>query len=173
MREPLPKFRFHTDPPAPHVLKDSSLPCAACGEIRGVSVTSHYGPVSHECICPWCVADGTAAAKLDASFVQHIEDPVEEALRDELNLRNPGYESWQGESWLAHCGIPCVFHGDLPPAEVLALPADAEAAFLAENDWLDDWDDLKLAYSENRAHPALYKFVCGDCGFVRIGIDFT
>ena len=172
MTEPLPKFRFHTDPPALTSVAPSDKRCA-CGRARGYAVSGHYGLVHYDCICPWCVADGSAHSRLGASFVQNIWGDVPPELADELNHRNPGYESWQGEGWMVHCGQPCIFHGDLPHAEVLSLPAAAEAAFLAENDWLDDWDDLKVVYARGEAAPALYKFICGDCGAWRIGIDFT
>ncbi len=173
MPEPLPKFRFHTDPPAPTAILPSPLRCAACGETRGYSVNKNYGINSYDCICPWCIADGTAAKKLDACFVQDTDQPVSPALWDELNLRNPGYISWQGENWLVHCDMPCVFHGDLPAGEVKLLPAEAEAKFLEENTWLEDWEDVKESYANEQSHVALYKFVCGTCGLWRIGIDFT
>jgi uncharacterized protein len=173
MTEALPRFRFHTDPPALTSVEPSALTCACCGTARGYRVNSNYGPVSYDCICPWCVADGSAHARLDASFVQDIWGDVAPELADELHQRNPGYESWQGENWPAHCGEPCIFHGDLPQHEILALPPEAEALFLAENDWIDFWDDLKASYSGGNAHEALYKFVCGQCGLWRITIDFT
>jgi uncharacterized protein len=173
MTEPLPRFRFHTDPPALTSVKPSDLVCACCGQARGYRVAGHYGLISYDCICPWCVADGSAHARLGATFVQNIWGDVSPELAAELHQRNPGYESWQGESWPTHCDEPCVFHGDLPRQEILALPADAEAGFLAENEWIDFWEELKVSYSEGHAPEALYKFVCGQCGFWRIGIDFT
>lgn len=169
----LPKFRFHTDPPASTSVEPSALTCACCGKARGYRVSGNYGLTSYDCICPWCVADGSAAAKLGARFVQDTDEEVAPALWDELNLRNPGYVSWQGERWLTHCGEPCVFHGDVPPSEVLTLPPETEAELLATNDWLDWWDELKPRYAAGDASEALYKFVCGQCGLTRIGIDFT
>jgi uncharacterized protein len=173
LTDPLPSFRFHTDPPAEGVLQPTALACAACNQVRGVRVSSHYGVQHYDSICPWCVANGRAATALGVSFEQDIDGDVAPAIWNELNLRNPGYESWQGENWLTHCGKPCVFHGDLPRAEVLSLPAETEAAFLSVHDWIEDWPDLKATYAAGDAAAALYKFVCSDCGCCRIGIDFS
>lgn len=167
----LPVFRYHPDPVATKSVVPSDLTCASCGHPRGYRVASHYGRRTDDCICPWCVADGKAAKRLGASFVQDSDDELLPAIWDELAHRTPGYESWQGEHWLTHCGDACAFHGDVPAGEVSRLPPDAEARFLAENDWLDDWEDLKTVYASGNCDVALYKFVCLHCGLWRIGID--
>lgn len=169
----MPVFRYHPDPVATKAVVASPLSCASCGHARGYRVASHYGRQRFECICPWCVADGKAARRLGVSFAQDSDEELAPAIWDELTHRTPGYESWQGERWLTHCGDACAFLGDLPADEVSHLPDDVEARFLEENDWLDDWDDLKAAYATGKSATGLYKFSCMHCGTVRIGIDFT
>lgn len=167
----LPLFRYHPDPVATRAIAVTDETCASCHQARGYRVTGHYGPQTYSCICPWCVADGKAARRLILSFVHDSEDELPARIWDELTHRTPGYESWQGERWLTHCGDACAFHGDVPPEDISRLPADVEARFLAENDWIDDWDDLKSAYTSGNSDVALYTFVCLHCRLVRIGID--
>ena len=66
-----------------------------------------------ECLCPWCIADGSAAAKFNGEFqdcasIDHVSDP--EKVK-ELTERTPGYHGWQQEYWMAHCDDFCAFMG--------------------------------------------------------------
>ena len=169
---PFPAFRYHPDPLATKAVLPTDLVCDGCHRPRGYRVRSNYSVEEYSCICPWCIADGRAARTLGASFVQGHEGELPPAVWDELTHRTPGYESWQGELWLTHCDDACAFHGDLPREEVMHLPADAEARFLADNDWLD-WPELQAAYASGRCSTSLYKFICRHCGTWRIGIDFS
>lgn len=168
-----PTFRYHPDPLATGAVHPSDLACQCCGVARGFRVAHHYGVKSYDCICPWCVADGRAAKTLGVSFVQDAEGDLPAAVWKELNDRTPGYESWQGERWLTHCYDACAFLGDLPRDEVANLPPETEKAFLTENDWLDDWEDLKVAYASGNCDVGLYKFECLHCRTIRIGVDYS
>src|SRR5262245_61615527 len=65
--EPLPSFRYHPDPVASRSIEPSDAVCEACNLARGWRyVGSVYGPQDVEHVCPWCIADGTAAELLDA-----------------------------------------------------------------------------------------------------------
>lgn len=169
----MPVYRYHPDPLSTKAILATDLLCACCGYARGYRVAGHYGRTQFDCICPWCVADGRAARRLGASFVQDSDTALPPAVWDELSRRTPGYESWQGELWLSHCGDACAFLGDLPAEEAAHLPEQVEALFLKENDWLDDWGALKAAYADGKSDVALYKFACLHCDTVRLGIDFT
>jgi len=51
-------------------------------------------------ICPWCIADGTAAQRFDAQFTDigwGVPDDVPEQVRLELSRRTPGFSGWQQE----------------------------------------------------------------------------
>src|SRR5580692_9345664 len=71
--ETLPVFKYHPDPVATGAFKeDRDTPCLGCSRIRGYIYT---GPVFTEGsftldnhLCPWCIADGTAAKKFGATF---------------------------------------------------------------------------------------------------------
>src|SRR5215212_4957530 len=66
----LPTFRYHPDPLATGAIQPSEEECICCGEARGFIYT---GPIYAEedlddSFCPWCIADGSAAEKFDATF---------------------------------------------------------------------------------------------------------
>ncbi len=53
----------------------SDEPCECCGEVRGYKYTgSVYARTAVDILCLWCIADGSAAEKFDASFVASASD---------------------------------------------------------------------------------------------------
>jgi uncharacterized protein CbrC (UPF0167 family) len=111
----LPSFRYHPDPLATGSVVSSEARCAACGDARGYV---YGGPVYAEedlsdALCPWCVADGSAHRRFDATFVDSEafseESPPE--VTQVICERTPGFFSWQGERWLSCCGEPAAFLG--------------------------------------------------------------
>ena len=111
----LPEFRYHPDPLATGSVIASPDPCLACGQSRGYL---YDGPIYTEdgvdgALCPWCIADGSAADKFAATFVDSEAFPegVPESAIDEITTRTPGYSAWQSERWPACCGDATVFHG--------------------------------------------------------------
>jgi len=97
----LPVFRYHPDPIASGSVVASDAQCACCGARRGFIYT---GPVYceddlDEALCPWCIADGSAHAKFDASFADAngFSEKVAPAVVDEIVHRTPGFNAWQQE----------------------------------------------------------------------------
>ena len=100
----LPSFKYHPDPISTGSVVKSRTECVCCGQVRGYI---YVGPVYaeeeyDECICPWCIADGSAHKKLDAEFTD--EDgignygewgKVNKRVREEVVYRTPGFDSWQ------------------------------------------------------------------------------
>jgi uncharacterized protein len=176
MTETLPHFRYHPAPQATGVVEASSKVCACCSKARGFI---YVGPVYGESdldsqICPWCIADGTAAASLGASFADSY--PLERAgiareIIDEVNLRTPSYTSWQQESWLTHCEDACEFHGDASVEDVAQVSTETKADWRLEYQLTDeDWAHITAHY-QPKGDQAFYKFVCRHCGLVRLGWD--
>lgn len=109
----LPRFTYHPDPIATGSVIASPTVCVSCHQARGYVYT---GPVYAEEeydaeICPWCIADGSASARLDASFTDDEGiggggewDEVPEAVVEEVARRTPGFSAWQQEKWWTHCG---------------------------------------------------------------------
>lgn len=113
----LPPFKYHPDPLATGSFRvDPDTPCLSCSRIRGYIYT---GPVYTERnfilayhLCPWCIADGSAARQFGAIFndTGTIDDISDEA-RTEVETRTPGFDGWQQETWLACCGDAAAFLG--------------------------------------------------------------
>jgi uncharacterized protein CbrC (UPF0167 family) len=172
----LPAFRYHPDPLATGAIESRQITCACCGQARGfVYVQSVSADVDlDEKLCPWCIADGSAATKLGASFSG--AGPLTAAgvapdIVEEVHRRTPSYSSWQQEEWLVHCNDACEFHGDASIADVRKA-SDATKADWRQHYGLDG-DDWKLSTTgyEPAGDNAFYKFVCRHCGLVRLGWD--
>lgn len=176
MTEPLPIFRYHPDPVATGNVIESTTVCVSCGKGRGyVFAGSIFGSGDYDRnICPWCIADGSAAVKLDVSFGDvFIEGDVPNGVYEELAQRTPGFECWQSENWQVHCGDVCEFHGDVSKAEMIEQkPALVEyiCSHFQFNE--EEWSDFVEAY-EPRGNPAVYKFICRHCREEVFYTDYT
>ncbi len=172
--ETLPTFKYHPDPVKTGSIKPSSAECICCGKSRGYF---YAGPVCaveeyDESICPWCIADGSAHEKLDASF--HDEsgvggggmwDDVPEAVVEEIAFRTPGFSAWQQEQWWSHCGDAAQFLGRAGRAELEGAGPQAIAA-IQESTGLEDgeqWDEFFAALDKDGS-PTAYLFKCSKCG---------
>lgn len=170
----LPHFRYHPDPLATGMIQPSDAECVCCGEARGYV---YVGPVSavedyEECICPWCIADGSASEQLDATFADEDGvggygdwDPVPEAVVDEVCRRTPGFVGWQQERWWTHCGDAAEYLGNAGRDEAIAAGKEflnairAEAGIESDEEWNDYLGALSLEYG-----PTAYLFRCRHCG---------
>ena len=171
--EPLPSFKYHPDPVGTGSVKRSETPCACCGRTRGYI---YVGPVYSEkeyrdCICPWCVADGSAHAKLGVSFHDDIavpgadfidSPPVSEEVVAEVCHRTPGFCGWQQEQWFTCCSDAGAFLGRAGRKELKAFWPEAIPA-LRRTAPDDDWDEFFRSLSREGS-PSAYVFQCLHCG---------
>jgi uncharacterized protein CbrC (UPF0167 family) len=172
----LPEFPYHPDPVATGNVKSSSKQCRCCGQTRDyIYLGSVYAIEDlEEAICPWCIADGSAAEKFDATFVDSY--PLSRAgipknIVEEVTRRTPGYNSWKQEEWRVCCADACEFHGDAPQAEVHSLSGDALEELLSELQWSpSDWNDFVGGYTPG-GDPVVYKFICRHCKRRHYGFD--
>lgn len=169
----LPAFRYHPDPLATGSVIASDVCCACCGDARGYVYTGPVYAVDEyeQCICPWCIADGSAHTRLDASFTDTYGigggewDAVPEAVVDEIANRTPGFRGWQQERWWTHCGDGAQFIGRAGAAELKAFGPQAVDAIRASAG-LDDaaeWEHFFAALDKDGS-PAAYVFRCIHCG---------
>ena len=100
---------------------------------------TYVGPVfaeeelEHQ-LCPWCIADGNAADTYDAQFTDltwRVPDDVSAEVTEVVLRRTPGFNGWQQERWLHHCGDGAEFNGRVGAKELRTLP-DARAVLLAD-----------------------------------------
>jgi uncharacterized protein CbrC (UPF0167 family) len=181
--EPLPIFRYHPDPLATRSIReDADTPCLACNRIRGYIYT---GPVYTEKnflledhLCPWCIADGSAAKRFGATFTDtgQTED-IADAVRNELETRTPGFTAWQQEQWLSCCGDAAAFIG---LAGALELQQDFPAAIPEVRRYLRSEYDLskqeveELFAALSKTHqPTTYIFRCLHCHRYMAYVDQT
>lgn len=177
MSDALPFFRYHPNPLATGSVERSDRECACCGQCRGYV---YVGPVysvddHHDEICPWCISDGTAAARFEAEFVDAhplVQAGVPKSVIDHVVHRTPGYLTWQADDWLSHCNDACAFHGHASVADV------CEASDETIDHWCNRnhqdrsaWDAATEGY-EPHGQPSFHKFRCVHCNLVLLGWDF-
>ena len=171
---PLPFFRYHPDPLASGSIEESDTECVCCGRVRGyIYVGPVYAEEEYEAsICPWCIAEGRAAERLDASFTDEAEiggygewDEVAESVIEEVARRTPGFSGWQQERWWTHCGDAAQFLGAAGKAELLAYGEQAVAAIRESAEIEDDaqWEAFFAALDQHGS-PCAYVFRCSKCG---------
>ncbi|EOF4702975.1 MAG: PF03691 family colicin E2 tolerance protein CbrC [Klebsiella huaxiensis] len=191
--KPLPAFKYHPDPLATGAfVDDKTVVCQCCEQQTSVYYTSPFYCVDDvEQLCPWCIADGSAAEKFNGSFQDecsveglqgqfdeegefdgHFISPYSKEQELELVTRTPGYRGWQQEFWLAHCGDFCAFIGYVGWDEI--KDRLDEFADLAGDcaDFGIDSDDLSR-YLRNNGDCQGYLFRCLSCGKLRLWADFS
>jgi uncharacterized protein CbrC (UPF0167 family) len=105
-----PFFKYNPDPIKLGVIKQEVTICTSCGKNRDYVYGGPFYSVEEvEGICPWCIADGSAATKFNGEFqdAASCETVNQEEFLDELIHRTPGYVAWQQGYWLSHCGDFC------------------------------------------------------------------
>jgi uncharacterized protein len=177
--EPVPHFRYHPDPVGTGNVVPREIVCGVCQRPRSHAYIGPYvSPDAHfeneDPLCPWCIADGSAAREWQASFVApgylseqaRTEMPADRLA--ELEFRTPSYLCLQQERWLDHDGEADEYLGEIGADEYLRLPAEAQAAVreAAGDDpkrQLAD-GDMVLRLRADGDGPAVYLFRCLHCG---------
>jgi uncharacterized protein CbrC (UPF0167 family) len=108
-----------------------------CGQSRGSIYTGPVYAVEEliDCLCPWCIEDGSAAEKFEAEFTDvggGVPADVPSAVLNHLATRTPGFTAWQQEHWLYHCSDAAAFLGRVGWDEV-QLHEDAVESLLREH----------------------------------------
>jgi uncharacterized protein CbrC (UPF0167 family) len=171
----LPTFRLFADPVGEGAFVPTDEACELCGKVRGwTCVGASYGGVDEvETLCPWCVADGTAAAR-----GYHFDDPTIYPVRDgspqlppedaaEVEGRTPEFTTWQGVNWQMCCGRACRYIGEAKAEDLKGRWAGAVEPIFGHMRAEDGWDDARIAEvveAIGRGDPAAYVFECVVCG---------
>jgi uncharacterized protein CbrC (UPF0167 family) len=177
----LPKFKYSPNAYKIDVFKEEEGECSICNQQRSLKYTSSFYSVDEPAyICPWCIADGSAAREYEGEFndAGGVERPLEydsnkavKASFDtqviEIAERTPSYVSWQQEVWLSHCNEPCAFMDY----------ADSKAIQPILHELEDDINNagydttLITEHLSKQGSLVGYLFKCLHCGTHRLHID--
>ena len=173
----LPIFKYHPDPIKTGAIEVTSATCECCDIAQGYRATSTiYAEEEIQTICPWCIANGSAAEKFDGEFTDShplLKAGLDTAIVKEVCERTPCFNSWQQEVWLSHCNDACEFHGDADKLDLLEITGTILEAFLDKQQIDQDiWQKIVTSY-EKGGNPSVYKFKCRICGMKTYGMDFV
>jgi len=179
MTDPLPTFRYHPDPVASGSLVESPTECRCCGQARGYI---YIGPTYAEdeledCLCPWCIADGSAAKQFDANFVDPsvFPDDLPAAVLEEVTTRTASYSAWQSEEWPTCCNDATAF---LAPVGYEVIKRDFPefeypvTKYIVDEMGIYNNEALQTLRALNRGQgPTAYLFRCLNCGELYAFVD--
>jgi uncharacterized protein CbrC (UPF0167 family) len=170
----LPKFKYHPDPVSSGVIVEGSERCPCCNERRGWEyVGPWYSTADLNHLCPWCIANGAAAAQFEAEFGYSVESGTTSDANDELRLRTPWHFTAQEEKWPVHCGDFCAVLGRVTP-DLLATFRDEIEFDLAQLQTDLGLSREELNHEIGRDHSPLmtYIFQCLRCGKHRLNGEY-
>lgn len=175
----LPAFRYHHSPIQSGSVQESEKRCKCCGDLKGYIYT---GPVYAEAdldesICPWCIADGSAHRKFEATFIDEagLPDDLPENVCQEIAWRTPGYNAWQSERWFSCCKDAMVFLEPVGVREIRERYRELE--FVVLGNILYDLNisggaASRMLESLNKdSGPTAYVFQCSHCRAYRTFVD--
>ena len=170
----LPAFRYHPDPLDTGSIVPSDATCRSCGQPRGYVYAPP--PAAEEdlqsALCPWCIADGSAARQFDAEFTDPAsvggygqwDEQVSDEIVEEVSRRTPGFSGWQEEKWWTHCGDAAEFLGPAGRQELESRWPQAIEAVRVEAAYDEEqWQEYFQALDRDHG-PTAYVFRCLHCG---------
>jgi len=167
-----PKFKYHQNPFL-WDFKTDDAPCPCCGKVTGY-IHEHTAIHEEEIenICPWCIADGSAAEKFGCVFndVSDIDGIPPERI-DELTRRTPGLSTWQDLDWPTHCNdfYSFVDYVIWPKIKQMGIEKEIEQD-LSENDSDFSVKEIKKGLHATSSMRG-YLFRCLHCGKYHLHVD--
>jgi uncharacterized protein CbrC (UPF0167 family) len=113
----LPKFPYHRDPVASESLRTTDATCDCCGDAKGVMYNGViYSKHNPENICPWCIANGSASEKYDATFFDatFVDDNFKNVIMapeyyEKVFSKTIGFATYNPIGWWVHCDEPAEY----------------------------------------------------------------
>lgn len=170
----LPYFRYHPNPLETGAFEEcEAIACDCCGKMTKVYYTgSFYSADDVDCLCPFCIANGSAAEKFDGTFSDNafFQDVDDSKKHDELFHRTPGFISWQGEKWLACCNDFCAYLGNVGTKELEEMGIAKEVfEDYAQNGHYSDIEDVLVKNGD----VCGYLFRCLHCEKYHLYVDMS
>lgn len=137
----LPVFPYHRDPVASGSIVLSEAACQCCGRKR---VAMYRGRILQlvDAICPWCIADGSAFDKFDATFIEAEfgdanSNPIAmpEHYRRDVFGRTVGFSVNNPITWWVHCDEPAEYVTRNEPYDIVFQCRRCE-----QRQIIEDWD---------------------------------
>jgi uncharacterized protein len=172
----LPNFKYNPNPILLKVIKEEKTLCPVCNKNRDYSYVGPFYSVEEvEGICPWCIADGSAAKMFEGEFqdVESCDDVEKDEYIDELIFRTPGYSGWQQEYWLSHCGDFCAIKSYVGWEDIKNLEDElSDDIQRICNNYQITEEIFKSSLTNGGDHQG-YLFQCIKCGKHRIHSDLS
>jgi len=113
----LPQFIYHLDPISSGSITKSDAICECCGQTPGLLYAGVvYAVENVEAVCPWCIANGSAAEKFsatffDAYFCDDDDNPIDMSRGDYHAVFGCtiGFATYNPIGWWVHCGTPAEY----------------------------------------------------------------
>lgn len=172
----LPKFKYHSDPLKTKSIELEETDCPVCGKHSDYCyVGPLYSRETVEGICPWCIADGSAAKKYDGQFNSGCDGVDNDEFIDELIHRTPGFCSVQGGPWMSHCGDYCEFIAKIGQVSNIGINEFLKDIVSEDMEKVTGTLGVKKEeieeYMEKNGYLEGYLFRCLKCGKMRLYID--
>ncbi|WP_107839981.1 CbrC family protein [Metasolibacillus meyeri] len=172
LKTSLPTFKYMPNPMQSDIFETGEIVVCDCCE-QEVDIYCRkgiYAIEEVEYLCPSCIHSGLAAQKFDGQFQQDLlnsELVLNNDYTDEVLYRTPGYVSWQGNNWLAHCTDYCAFIGYVGWSELVEMGVTEK---------LEDYngytnEELAASLRNNGSHQG-YLFQCLECQHYILYSDF-
>ena len=172
-----PTFFYSPNAYALGIIEQKAITCECCGQMRAFRYSGNlYAETKVVQLCPWCIADGSAAARYNGSFVSDFVEPgpatethpaMSEASMAQVSSQTPGYASWQGDVWLGHCGEACIFLGYAGSKELAPVWKEVREDAIASG-----WGEENIRdHMHKDGDMTGYLFRCQKCGRHRLYVD--
>lgn len=179
----LPAFKYYADPFTAKVFEQSDANCQCCEESTGyIYCGVVYGTSYEENFCPWCIEDGSAAAKFEVEFNSFapnaVTDKIPREVIDEITKRTPGLLSFQQIDWWCHCEDAGRFLGDVGDIDQSLLNTEEAQDFVQsvrEEEALEDdesWSEV-LSTRLHERDLGILVFTCLHCGTLSGYTDYS
>ena len=170
-KEDFPKFTYFAKPLEAGSFVRKKVVCNACERSRDYQYEGDFFTTHDDvALCPWCVADGTAAKKFNGTFQDEaaIESVGNKAATDELLHRTPSYIAWQTASWLSHCEDYMCYLGEATWEQI-----EPRLQELQDNGFEMDSDVEEQREAIESGDLVLHLFECRTCQRHRVHADVS
>lgn len=176
--EELPVFSLFPDPWSQSIFDAEDFVCDGCGKPRSLKYALPLysdQPLGDPHFCPWCISDGTAAARgfrFNSAMDESLPDDIEQMPEEDKALverRTPGFFTWQQGQWLVCCSRAMVYLGEAKAEDARGRWKPATGDMIADLKRLgyDEKGTAEMLDQIGGGHICMYVFRCQVCAKLR------